>query len=345
MSIDRSEDRTDEICRSVASQDPRLEVFFHDERLGWAHNLNFLLDKVETEYFFIYFHDDIIDQRYVEVLLARLEGRFDAASAQADTLHVDPRGYQRVNAGRPQEGTTAERVIASLVDAHMGSPLRALIRTELARPAVRFPATSMNGFAGHIPFTAALLAAGPVLHVPEVLYWRPDKRQGGLVDAWKSVPIEELLEDHRANADQTLEMIDASEANPAEQMAMRFALCLSLMKSLRQREIGAGVASLAEPTSVAASFDFGGLPPEIFEVSGRPRRAILAAHVNLIRLELLHAAIHKNPASALSAAKQIGWWDVLLGVPELGRQYFDVLRQRFLPSEVPAELQRWERED
>ncbi|NNC42690.1 MAG: glycosyltransferase family 2 protein, partial [Acidimicrobiia bacterium] len=59
VSVDQSEDATEEICRRYAAADSRFEVYAHESRLGWAHNLNFLLDKVESEFFFIYFHDDI----------------------------------------------------------------------------------------------------------------------------------------------------------------------------------------------------------------------------------------------------------------------------------------------
>ncbi len=342
VSIDQSTDATEEICRRYAAADSRFEVYAHESRMGWAHNLNFLLDKVESEFFCIYFHDDLIDPRYLELLLAELISRPDAASSQADTLHVDPRGRQRRSSGRAQEGSDFDRVVAALADPFVGSPLRALIRTALAKPDVRFPAASVQGFGGHIPFTAALLAAGPVLHVPEILYWRPDKRKGGLVDGWKKTPIRDLVSDHRINAREILETIDRCEATEAERTVMRFVAALHLMSVLRQRETGAGERTLVAATEISSAFEIDTPPDELREISARQRRLILAAHVDLVRRELVHHLSHRAVRAAMDVANDIGWMDALVGVPELGRQYLGVLRQRYLPSQIPAELRTWE---
>ncbi len=176
MSIDESPDRTEEVCRRHATEDERVEVVAHARRLGWAHNVNHLLESVESEYFFLYMHDDIIDARYVETLLSKLIERPDATSAQCDVLHVIRTGRQYVSSGRTQDGLLVERVIAGLLDP--GAPLRALVRTERAGESVRFASTSERGWKAHVPFEVALLAAGPALHVPEILYWRPSRRRG-----------------------------------------------------------------------------------------------------------------------------------------------------------------------
>lgn len=53
VSVDHSTDATAAVCNAYAHQDRRVEVHVQEERLGWAGNVNFLLDKVDTEFFFI----------------------------------------------------------------------------------------------------------------------------------------------------------------------------------------------------------------------------------------------------------------------------------------------------
>ena len=49
-----------------------MEVHAHREQQGWFGNVNSLLDRVDTEFSFIYFHDDVIDSTYSEQLVGAL---------------------------------------------------------------------------------------------------------------------------------------------------------------------------------------------------------------------------------------------------------------------------------
>ena len=75
ISVDESTDATSELCRKHSMKDERITVFEQDHRLGWAGNVNFLLERVTTPFFFLYFHDDVIAPQYTEVLLRSLEKR------------------------------------------------------------------------------------------------------------------------------------------------------------------------------------------------------------------------------------------------------------------------------
>jgi len=72
ISVDKSSDRTATICEENAKIDPRIQVEVQKQRLGWSQNTNAALSMSESEYFFVYFHDDIIDPAYVECLLTAL---------------------------------------------------------------------------------------------------------------------------------------------------------------------------------------------------------------------------------------------------------------------------------
>lgn len=61
VSIDVSADDTEGVCRTHAAEDERVEVLAQPRRLGWAGNVNFLLERAGGEFAFLYFHDDLIE--------------------------------------------------------------------------------------------------------------------------------------------------------------------------------------------------------------------------------------------------------------------------------------------
>src|SRR4051794_9564568 len=157
VSIDLSGDGTEDICRAHARADDRVEVHTHCERLGWARNVNFLLDYVETELAFLYFHDDIIEPTYTERLVGALRDRPDAASAHCDMGHFG--GSNWVNPGRQYEGTAAERVVTFLVAPDRGSLLRSVLRRTVLADGLRMPTGSNAGVWANEPFLVRLVAA------------------------------------------------------------------------------------------------------------------------------------------------------------------------------------------
>lgn len=338
ISIDQSDDRTEEICQRHAADDGRVEVQTHDTRLGWARNVNHLLDNVESEYFFLFMHDDIIDSRYVEMLLSRLRDSPDAASAQCDVLNVYPNGKQLLSRGRPQEGNVSERFVASLVDPLVGAPLRALIRTEAVLPRVRFPLTSLHGFDSQVPFQASLFAAGLALHVPAILYWRPTARKGGLVDGWSAVPMRSLIADQQGNARQCLDVISASRANSSETTVMTFALYLRLLTSIRSREVRQGGPALVEPTAIAPEFEFDGIPSGIVDFPRHIQRALRGGYMNLIRRETLYYLRQRGVENTFSSLKRITMRDAVVGIPAVAWRYTRRMWPRVRPFEVPPDL-------
>jgi len=340
VSIDKSHDRTEEICRRHAAEDERVEVVAHDHRLGWAHNVNHLLESVESEYFFLYMHDDIIDARYVEALLSKLIERPDATSAQCDVLHVLRTGRQFVASGRTQDGPVAERVIAGLLVP--GAPLRALVRTERINESVRFASTSERGWEAHVPFQVALLAAGPAVRVPEILYWRPSGRKDGLVESsWTGVPIHELIGDQRDNAKQCLALIDGLSVTPIEATMMRFAAYLTLMLPVRTHEVIERVSALIDPSEISPAFEFSTVPTGLGELSPAARKSIAAAFVNLIRVETWYYLRRGSVKDAIRTLAKARATELATGAPVLSRRLAGRMLRRLRPLDVPDDLRSW----
>ena len=338
VSVDHSNDRTTDLCQRHAREDRRVEVFAQGERLGWARNINFLLDQVTSEYFFIYPHDDLIDPHYVEVLLNRLQERPDAASVQCRVLHVRTGGAQILNLGRAHEGPVSHRFIASLLDPLVGDPLRSLIRAKGAGNELRFPDISGRGFCAHTPFQAQLFAAGPALHVPETLYWRQSLRSGGLVDSWTTVPIGDLVSDQRANAAACLRLIEHRQPAPAEKAVMIFGVYCRLLRELRRYEIRQGGSALVGPRVVSDAFAFNGVPSEVNGFPREIREWVVAGYANLVGHEALHHARRGQLGDALARLGTLRLNDAVIGMPSLGRRYLGRMRQRVHPAALPAEL-------
>jgi hypothetical protein len=255
VSVDHGEDGTAAICRAHARDDARIEAVVQAERLGWARNVNFLLDRVSTEFYFLYFHDDVIDESYTERLLEVLRRRPDAGSVHCDVGHFG--GSDAVSLGREYVGSGARRLITFLYSPVRGSPLRSLTRTDLLRSGLRLPVAAEGGFWANQPFLMRLLAAGPALRVPEVLYRRWDKRQGGLTDGWTRFTLDQVVTGYRTNTRLCLGILGGVPATADERELLSFGLCLYMMAQVRQAEARLGTSAPLRPEELHP--DFAGL--------------------------------------------------------------------------------------
>ena len=233
VSVDHCDDRTAAICREHAGQDPRVAVIAQAQRLGWSENANYLLDRVETDFFFLYFHDDVIEPTYTEKLRQALLDNPRAASAHCDLEYF---GLQRaVDLGNTFAGPPDRRIINYLVRLVKGTQLRSLTRTELVARGLRFPAIGEEGFWRCPPYSVRLVGEGEAVRVPEVLY-RCWLREGSLTKTWRPQEMSQLVDGLRECARVCESIIgELVEDAEAEQVA-RWCLYLSLMAYLRRAE-------------------------------------------------------------------------------------------------------------
>lgn len=248
VSIDRCDDATEAICRAVAQGDARIDVVAQRERLGWSENANWLLRAVDTPWFFLYFHDDEIEPVYVERLLAALRARPDAMSAHCDLEKVGNESL--VERGTSYDGRAAARLVAYLAEDTKGPLLRGLMRSELAKGGLCFPEIAGNGNWRVPPFAMRVLAEGPSLHVPEVLY-RRWMRDGSMTTTWNPAIAAELLEGQRRCIELCLAEIDAIDATPAERAVARFCLGVRMLIRTRTSERRLALDALIERAAVA----------------------------------------------------------------------------------------------
>lgn len=258
VSVDAGEDRTADHVRRHAGEDARIEVAVHERRLGWAGNVNYLLGKAATPFFFIYFHDDILLPQYTEVLLKALKSRPDAASAHCNMGHFG--GSNHISIGHNYAGSPVDCLLTFFLAPERGSPLRSLIRTEAAG-SLRLPENAVSGLWANEPFLMELVTTGPAVHVNEALYLRWDKRVGGLTDGWRNLSIGDEMSGHRTNLAKALDIINGVASDERDRAALTFALYLNFFPRLRRFEKEIGNELFKRPEDLHP--DFAELNPEL----------------------------------------------------------------------------------
>lgn len=250
VSVDLGDDDTAARCQHHAREDERIEVLVQPRRLGWADNTNAALDRVETEFFCLYFHDDILRPDFVARLLGQLRADPEAVAAYCDVREFGDR--QDLVTGTPYPGPAVDRVL-KMLGPQRGAPLRALTRSRLLDGGLRFPAVPGQGFWRWYPYLVKLAAAGPLLHVPEALYERWI-RTDGLTGSWQRVSREALVEGQRASLAICLDEIDRAAADPGERALLRYALYLFTMAWTRRAELAGGFTTPLPAGDLAPAF-------------------------------------------------------------------------------------------
>ena len=282
ISVDRCGDATAQLCAAHAHEDSRIEVFVQPERLGWAGNVNFLLERVRTEFFFLYFHDDLLLPTYTERLLSALRERPDAASAHCDMGHFG--ASEHVSVGRNYDGPVAKRLAELLVVPERGSPLRSMTRTQGHGTRLRMPTGAVAGLWANEPYLMSLIAAGPALHVPETLYLRWDQRRGGLTDGWKGLSLDQIVSGFGANVSAALEIADNAGITGSERDVLTFCLYVSIMPRVRAAAIEHGRPLDARDAEVHPEFREMAVPAALPEFGADIERWALVRHAQLADL-------------------------------------------------------------
>jgi hypothetical protein len=163
VSIDLGDDTSLNICRTLQSEDARIEVFEQKTRLGFWDNINFLIQQVETDFFCITPHDDLLEPDFLTALLQPMLEDDSVALTYADMdrgpgTHTEFQG--------PLPGGQSVRVLGFLTRQINHVEWRGLIRS-------RYTSTSFTFSYGDtidqlVPLKLA--CRGTLVRVPRVLY-------------------------------------------------------------------------------------------------------------------------------------------------------------------------------
>jgi GT2 family glycosyltransferase len=168
VSLDGPDTASEEACRPFL-RDPRFRVVVQPRHLGWAENISWLMDQVETPYWSLQPQDDLLDPRYLQTLLEHARGAPKAAITYCDIERF----------GGSREGTITQdsltgsplaRQLTQLIDRHMAVAFRGLTRLEALRGTGGVPTNEVESYRSDTAWVSAAARYGEHHRVPLPLY-------------------------------------------------------------------------------------------------------------------------------------------------------------------------------
>jgi len=180
ISLDPSDDGTDKACEPFLA-DPRFTLIRQPTRLGWPGNVNYLLDQVRSKYYFIIFHDDLIEPDYIVRLMRCLRRSPETLCAYPLLKHF---GRQPSNTSIVSlEGGRFERALSFFSRPLNSVPLRGLTRTTALRQGLRLRELGTGGYMAETLYCFELALLGNCKRVGRAVY-SSRYRPGSVSKGW-----------------------------------------------------------------------------------------------------------------------------------------------------------------
>jgi glycosyltransferase involved in cell wall biosynthesis len=171
ISDNASTDRTQQICKSFAARDPRVEYIRQDHNLGASANYNFVARRSHGEYFKWAAHDDLCEPTFVERCVELLDENKDAVVAYPRSVLISDAGdlIEPVTEDMSLPWDTASRRLRHFLwNTSLCHPVFGLIRSSaLARTGLIGPFHSSD-----VIVLIQLLLQGKFIEYPESLFLR-----------------------------------------------------------------------------------------------------------------------------------------------------------------------------
>ncbi len=189
ISLDRSDDDSESVCRRYL-HDRRFELIVQRERLGWVGNVNALIERVDTPYFCITPHDDLLARQYLAELYLVAASDPAVACAYSD---LEGFGTYRKRIEQPEiRGTLIERVTDFLLNHFAVVPFRGIVRRRNSDDRPYVPTGLRRDFAADTVWLLGIALRGELRRVPSTLYFKR-YHEASVHAAWASWPREELI--------------------------------------------------------------------------------------------------------------------------------------------------------
>lgn len=201
ISDDCSDDATPAVCSGFIAQRPGWSLHRQSHRVGWVRNVNSLLRRVETDYFCVLPHDDVLLPGYVDRLVQSLQDNPRAVLA-FDCPRVVPPGnpdgsasiriadYSALDGvtGRIQRARAASRYQVDVLNGRYPDVLtiayRGLIRHRLASRLRGMRRNFSGDFGADWAWLFKLAMLGEFIHVRETLSEKHRSRNS-LASSWQ----------------------------------------------------------------------------------------------------------------------------------------------------------------
>jgi GT2 family glycosyltransferase len=230
ISDDASTDGSTELCRVIA-QKHGFELIVQPQRRGWIENCNVLLERARSDFVCIVPHDDMLDERYIEVLAAHL-----VATPVCVQAFCDVRGFgstRKVQTQSSLVGSPFERLYQMITRHFDGTPFRGLVRRDALDRAGGLSDNAFDGFAADVHWVARLAREGEIHRVPEARYAKRFHARS-TAHGWSVWPEADKL---AAWADHCAHLLGVAlelELTAAERWLMAHAACRRLIMANEQ---------------------------------------------------------------------------------------------------------------
>src|SRR5579884_1352008 len=162
ISLDGPDPVAEALCRPFLD-DPRFRLVVQPERLGWAGNISRLMASTETPYWCYQQQDDLLDPRYLEVLVDHAELTPNAAIVYCD---IEAFGALSGTFTQPSViGSGSGRQLALLYEGLAAVAFRGVTRLEALRNAGAIPSNEVDDFAAETVWMAAAARWGDLVRV------------------------------------------------------------------------------------------------------------------------------------------------------------------------------------
>lgn len=263
VSVDQSQDGTAQICHELAKQDPRITVIEQPVRRGWSGNVSDLIRRVDTEFFAMYYHDDILLPQFCEAMLAALRNAPEAATANCEVSWLG--AVERKIPAFYYTGTVAERVATLFAyDQIPAAPMRNMVRTE------RFGHESLldekpGGINLHYGYLSRMMLSGDSVPVQQNLYIRWI-REDGMMPGWSQHPWDDFHHAWTRVFELVAPVVEREVSDRRE-----FSSILKAMTLRARDQLTAKAKTSTElETSLAFNFDLTGLETSKFDAELSP---------------------------------------------------------------------------
>lgn len=174
------------MCAAFVARNTRFSLVRQERRLGWVGNVNDLLRRVDGEYCFFAFHDDLLEPTFVEQLVLRLEERPSAVLAFCDMDTTFPDGHVEISRYDLLEGVAdpverGRRIVGQEGD--WWTPHRGVFRASVGRSIGGLRQHLAGEFMADWPWLLHLSLYGEFTRVPSVLCHK-HYREASLSRTW-----------------------------------------------------------------------------------------------------------------------------------------------------------------
>ena len=189
ISLDGPEPASEQICQPFL-KDARFQLVVQPENLGWVGNINWLMSRVESPYWCYHQQDDLIDPRYIEVLLAYAQRTPQAAVVYCD---IEAFGLQTWKIAQPSvTGNASTRQLALLYAHHSAVAFRGLTRVEALRHSGGIRTNEVENYSADTTWMAAIARWGELHRLPVEMY-RKRYHAENTHTKWGTWPIEKKM--------------------------------------------------------------------------------------------------------------------------------------------------------